>query len=53
MRDRDGLEAICMENIETVSRMGMVIKIPNLDNKSCGEPAGGPPPMAKLMRKEA
>ena len=34
VRDRDRPGAICVQNIETVSRGGMVIKIPNLDNKS-------------------
>ena len=34
MRERDGLGAICVQNIETVSRWGMVIKTLNLDNKS-------------------
>ena len=34
MRDRDGPGAICMQNIELVSKWGMVIKTPILDNKS-------------------
>ena len=33
LRDRDNPGVICMQNIETVSRWGMVIKTPNLDNK--------------------
>ena len=34
VRERDGPGAICIQNIETVSRWGMVIKTPNLDNRS-------------------
>ena len=34
VRDRNGLGVICMQNIETVLRGAMVIKISNLDNKS-------------------
>ena len=34
VRDRDGPGAICVQNIETVSRWSRVIKTPNLDNKS-------------------
>ena len=41
VRDRDGPGAICTQNIETVSRAGMVIKTPNLDNKSLPRSAIG------------
>ena len=41
VRDRDHPGAICMQNIETVSRWGMVIKTPNLDNKSLPRSAIG------------
>ena len=42
VRDRDGPGAICMQNIETVSRgWGMVIKTPNLDNRSLPRSAIG------------
>ena len=34
MRDRDGPGAICMQNIEPVSKWGMVIKTAIVDNKS-------------------
>ena len=40
-RDRDCLGAICMQNIETVSRWGMVIKTPIwITNLSLGVPLG-------------
>ena len=42
VRDRDGPGAICMQNIETVTRgWGMVIKTPNLDNRSLPRSAIG------------
>ena len=41
VRDRDDPGVICMQNIETVSRRGMVIKIPNLDNRSLSRSAIG------------
>ena len=41
VRDRDCPGAICMQNIETVLRGGMVIKTPNLDNKSLSRSATG------------
>ena len=42
VRDRDGPGVICMPNIETVSRgWGMVIKTPNLDNRSLPRSAVG------------
>ena len=34
VRDRDGPGAICVQNIQPVSKWGMVIKTPILDNKS-------------------
>ena len=40
-RERDSPGAICMENIESVSREGMVIKAPKLDNKSLPRSAIG------------
>ena len=41
VRYRDGPGAICMQNIETVSRGDMVIKTPNLDNRSLPRSASG------------
>ena len=41
VRDRDHPGAICMQNVETISRVGMVIKTPNLDNKSLPRSAIG------------
>ena len=41
VRERDGPGAICMQNIETVSRGDMVIKTPNLDNRSLPRSAIG------------
>ena len=41
LRDRDSPGVIFMQNIETVSRRGMVIKTPNLDTKSLPRSATG------------
>ena len=41
VRYRDGPGAVCMQNIETVLRGAMVIKTPNLDNKSLPRSAMG------------
>ena len=41
VRDGDSPGVICMQNIETVSRRGMVIKTPNLDTKSLPRSAIG------------
>ena len=41
VRDRDSPGVIFMQNIETVSRRGMVIKTPNLDTKSLPRSATG------------
>ena len=49
MRDKDGLAAICMENIETVSRRGMLINTPSLNNKSLPKSAIG---HLSIMRNE-
>ena len=40
-RERDSPGAICMQNIESVLREGMVIKAPKLDNKSLPRSAIG------------